>query len=851
MDTFVFQVQSKTDIPNAVQSQAQELTVFTKVVQLMKNQIQGQNTGERGPIVTENYQHILALAFAVNEINKNPQILPNITLGFNIYNNYLHPRWTYPAAMQFLSPKNRLLPNFMCGIQEHLLAITEDITTDTFHHITNVFGIYKIPQLIYDPASVITDNTEVPFFYHMVPNRFHQFIGILKLLEHFQWRWIGYFAANGMSLSWFIQNMVPFFSKSDICFAFLESFTSFEYDIGKRNFVKSAIYLSGKIMKSTANVLVFHGDALTLIFLRIFLSKGIMPTVQNPNAKVWILTVGLELKTYLSQRDWDIKDFSGALSFTLHSNELHGFQQFVQRRNPSNAKGDTFITDFWSEDFGCTFYDSLLGNVSGDICTGKENLESLPEHIFLMSVKGQSYSIYNSVYLVAYALYAMHSSTSKSKAMMKGERRKLHNQQPWQLYHFLKSVSFNNSAGEKVFFDQNGELVQGFDILNLVTFPNKSFIKVKIGRMDPRAPPDQALSINESAIVWHNWFNQTQPLALCNAKCQPGYRKKGKEGKPFCCYDCIACPKGWISSHEDMPICSKCPDDQYANMDHNSCIPKTLNFLSYEEPLGASLAMGALSFSFITTLVLRTFMKHHNTPIVKANNRDLTYTLLISLLFCFLSALLFIGQPEKVTCFLRQTAVGIVFTMAVSSVLAKTITVVVAFMATQPGSRIRKWVGKSLASSIVLSCSILQAGICLVWLATFPPFPDADTHSMTEEIVLQCNESFPIMLYCVLGYMGLLAFLSFAVAFVARKLPDSFNEAKSITFSMLVFCSVWLSFVPTYLSTKGKYMVAVEIFSILASSAGLLSCIFSPKCYIILLRPELNNREHLVRRGKH
>uniref|UniRef100_A0A670JF39 G-protein coupled receptors family 3 profile domain-containing protein n=1 Tax=Podarcis muralis TaxID=64176 RepID=A0A670JF39_PODMU len=786
-------------------------------------------------MVPKNYQHILALVFAVLEINENPQLLSNVTLGVCIYDSYFSAQRTYHATMLLTSTLEIFVPNYLCDIQNHLAAVIGGLDSDISLYMATVLDIYKIPQVRYIPAPVMNDKTPGLSFYQMVPEETLQYEGILSLLLHFGWTWIGVIVMDNDNGERFVQTVLPVFSQKGVCFAFIERIPTLSFVTGFMDIIEDGVKIHDSMMGSKANVVAIFGESYSMSFFRW------LPVLSVDNklvGKVWIATAQLELSAFHYQRHWDAELFHGAILFRYQFSYLQRFHKFLKKGNPLSTIKDDFIKNFWEHVFSCVFLNTTGDPVDGGICTGEEKLESLPLPFFEMSMTGHSYSIYNAVYVVAHALQAMFSSRRTYGTVLVRGRPELQNQPFWQLHHFLRSVSFNNSAGDQISFDQSGKIIAGFDVINLIVSSNESFHKVKVGRLDPQAPPDRVLTINEKA----------HPLSVCTESCFPGYSKKVKEGEPFCCYDCIPCPEMKISAQKDMHDCYDCMDTTYPNIKHDFCIPKARTFLSYKEPLGISLSLFALSLALITALVLGIILKHHNTPIVKANNRNLTYILLISLLLCFLSALLFIGHPEPVTCLLRQTAFSIIFSVAVSSVLAKTIMVVLAFMATKPGSRMRKWVGKSLANSIVASCSLIQAGICSVWLATSAPFPDVDMHSVTTEIILECNEGSVILFSCALGYLGFLAIVSFVVAFFARKLPDSFNEAKFITFSMLVFCSVWLSFIPAYLSSKGKYMVAVEVFSILASSAGLLVCIFAPKCYIILLRPELNNRGQLVRR---
>ncbi|XP_075060982.1 vomeronasal type-2 receptor 26-like [Mixophyes fleayi] len=416
-----------------------------------------------------------------------------------------------------------------------------------------------------------------------------------------------------------------------------------------------------------------------------------------------------------------------------------------------------------------------------------------------------------------------------------------------QVTHYIQNVRVKLEYGREVFFDKNGDLPAVYDIVNWQQSDHRVMKQVKVGSYDTAVNNGSILTINSSAMMWVNQQNQVPP-SVCSESCSPGLRKVPIRGLPVCCYQCVPCPQGEISNQTDSLDCFKCPWDVWPNLQRDRCVPKSIEFLSYEEPLGATLSGSGITSFTVPLTILGLYHKKKNTPIIKANNYTLSCLLLVSLSCCFLSSLTFIGYPQSTKCFLRQATFGMVFALCISCVLSKTVMVVFAFMATKPGSSLRKWATPQVSYIIIICCSLLQFILCALWMSISPPFPRNDIQTYPGVIIAECNEGSPTAFWCMVGYLSLLASVSFIVAFLARRLPDSFNETKFITFSMLAFLSVWVSFIPASLSAQGKYTVAMEVFAIIFSTWALVICMFLPKCFIILFRPDMNSRESLLRK---
>ncbi|CAO2627470.1 Vomeronasal type-2 receptor 116, partial [Lemmus lemmus] len=754
----------------------------------------------------------LALAFSVDEVNRNPDLLPNATLAFNLLDDDCITVPQLYSSLHLTEESHDIRPNYICDKGTSCVLMLSGPT-------------WAVSEIECYLMLLPSDREQFPSLYQMAPQDIYLALAMVSLMLQFNWNWIGLAISDNDQGIQFLSYLRREMEKNTVCFAFVNMIP-----VKMHSYLSRAEMHYNQIMASSTKVVVIYGDtdSTLAVSFRMWDSLGIQ--------RIWVTTSQWDVTTW--KRDFTLNSFHGILAFAHHHAEISSFKTFVQTLNPLKYS-DEYLAKLEWMNFNCELLDSKCKTLKN--CISNASLQWLKVQTFDMAFTDDSYVIYNAVYTLA---HIFHEMLLQEVYKVTKEDGKGHYPQCFKLHSYLRKTQFTNPVGDRVNMNQKENLQKEYDIFQIWNFPYGLGLKVKIGEFSPYFPHGQQLHLYEDMIEQTTGSRQMPP-SVCNADCGPGFRKFWQEGMAACCFDCSPCPQNEVSNKTNVDKCLRCPEDQYANREQNQCIPKAVVFLNYKDPMGMALSLIALFLSAFTAVVLGVFVKHRDTPIVKANNRNLTYILLISLIICFLCTLLFIGHPNSAICILQQVTFGVVFTVAVSTVLAKTVTVLLAFKVTAPGKRMRCFLVSRAPNYIIAICTLIQIILCTIWLQLSPPFIDTDLYSEHGQIIIVCNKGSVTAFYCVLGYHGSLALGSFIVAFLSRNLPDTFNEAKLLTFSMLLFCSVWVTFIPVYHSTKGKVMVAVEVLSILISSAGLLGCIFVPKCYIILLRPERNSLQKL------
>ncbi|KAF7650704.1 hypothetical protein LDENG_00121730 [Lucifuga dentata] len=628
---------------------------------------------------------------------------------------------------------------------------------------------------------------------------------MIQILKHFGWTWAGLLVSDddyGLHVMRSFQSeLIP---SGAGCLAYSEVLPLNNDPTELRRIVDV-------MRKSTAHVIIVFSHESHILQLMKQVVKQNVTGLQWMASEAWTASAVLQTPNLMPY-------LGGTLGIAIRRGEIPGLRDFLSRIRPdsdhNSSSGNNLVKQFWEHTFQCRFAPPPAEWMDADraLCTGKEDLGNVETGFLDVSDLRPEYNVYKAVYALAYALHDM-----------------------------LQCVP--------VSFDENGDALPIYDVMNWLWLPDGRAKVQNVGVVKESASTGEELTLDENKIFW-NFESKQPPRSVCSESCPPGTRMARKKGEPVCCFDCIPCSEGKISNETDSMECISCPEDFWSNIQQNKCVPKTTEFLSYHEPLGICLTITSLLGTFICSVFLVIFIHHRSTPMVRANNSELSFLLLLSLKLCFLCSLLFIGRPQLWTCQLRHAAFGISFVLCVSCILVKTMVVLAVFAASKPGGGATlKWFGAAQQRGTVLVLTSIQAAICTAWLVSSSPAPHKNMKYHNDKIVYECVVGSIVGFAVLLGYIGLLAFLSFLMAFLARNLPDNFNEAKLITFSMLIFCAVWMAFVPAYVNSPGKYADAVELFAILASSFGLLVALFGPKCYIILLRPERNTKKAIMGRG--
>ncbi|XP_062901260.1 extracellular calcium-sensing receptor-like [Mobula hypostoma] len=779
------------------------------------------------------------MIFAIEEINQNENLLPGITLGYQIHDDCSSSAIASKAALALINGEGESI-EYECRSSSNVAAIVGcDISTNSIVTARTI-GLFGIPLVsYYSTCSCLSDKREYPTFFRTIPSDQYQSKILAELVRKFGWTWIGTIRSNTDYGNFGMQEFVDNVQMFGVCIAYSESFYRTDPPEKIRKMVQVIKQASTKVVVAFAHV----GD------MRILLNEILR---QNITGLQWIGSEAWVTEDLLQPEERVIY-LAGTIGPSTRRTEIADLRDFLLNVHPSNFPDNNIVEDFWENLFNCSFTTdngTNLGNSSGQVrqCTGKEKMEGIENAYLPAKMDGSSNHVYTAVYSITHALHNLLTCVEGDGPFRNDTCAHIAKFEPWQLLHYLRAVNFTAKTGEIVYFDENGDPVPRYELVNLQTNSKGSVDIVNVGYYDASATPGRELLLHVRDIMWSTTGN-TIPRAICSEPCLPGSRKVSRKGQPICCFDCTGCADGEISNITDSTDCIKCPSEYWSNPAKTQCVLKKIEFLSFRDVLGCilvTLTVVGVCFTLATAAI---FYRYRETPIVKANNSELSFLLLFALLLCFICSLSFIGEPSRFSCMLRRTAFGVAFVLCISCILAKTILVVVAFKATFPNSSIMNWFRPAQQRLGVFALTFLQISLCVGWITVNPPHPLKNTSHYRDIIILECDVGSLVAFYLVSAYIALLAVVCLVLAFLGRKLPDSFNDAKYITFSMLIFCAVWITFIPAYVSSPGKYTVVVEVFAIWASSFGLLVCIFGPKCYTILLQPHINTKKHMMAIG--
>lgn len=275
------------------------------------------------------------------------------------------------------------------------------------------------------------------------------------------------------------------------------------------------------------------------------------------------------------------------------------------------------------------------------------------------------------------------------------------------------------------------------------------------------------------------------------------------KGMP-CCWHCEKC-EGY-QYQLDAYTCKRCPIHMRPNENHTFCTTIPVIKLEWSSPWAVVPVLLAVLGILATLVVMGTFMRYNDTPIVKASGRELSYVLLTGIFLCYVNTFIMVAQPGYGTCSLRRVFLGLGMSISYAALLTKTNRIYRIFEQGKKSVSAPRYISPSSQLVITASLSSVQLLGVLVWFFVDPSRPVVDYENQRTPDpqqargVLKCDIS-DLSLICLLGYSMLLMVTCTVYAIKTRGVPETFNEAKPIGFTMYTTCIVWLAFIPIFFGT--------------------------------------------------
>ena len=746
-----------------------------------------------------------AMIFAIRTLNRSPDILPNVTLTFDL-------RDTCGASNVALEETVRLLmdtesptrgPSGLIGAAQSDVSIT----------LASLLRIFEVPQISYaSTATVLSDRERFDYFFRTIPPDNFQAGAMASLIVHFNWSYViglhsdDTYGRGGIGA---LAEELARYNSTEICLvprAISPRASNTQYD--------NILQFLNQNWVRNATVIVFFGQQRKVI--------GLLDAIRRSET-------AFDHLTWIASDAWATtlpqqyhKQVRGLLGVIPQTHYVESFIEHYENLSLANRSDNPWFEEFWAFKFNCRFRRE-------DSEPFEQPCEDLSEQKlqFNKSTSGNSAEyVIDAVYAFAHAIDSLINLECENASGLCDEilvdlfSHKVLN--GTKLREHLYNVSFESPTSNKVFFDRTGDQHLAFyDIVNLGrngirtigTWNNIDFLNIT------------------GDIQWRDAGGV--PVSICSAPCGSGQQPVLVPERSDCCWTCESCQgANTVSTGEN---CTACPEGTSPNAKRDLCVANPITYLTWSNPWAiVILLVTALGLS-VTIFIIVIFVLYNRHKIIKATSRELSAILLTGIALCYALPFVFIASPSPATCTVRRFGIGFSFALCFSPLLMKTNRIYRVF---HQAPRTPRYAGPR--SQVVFTCVLIsvQVVIATVWLAVERPSVKFVYHArMTEKI---CGESPYVGLPVSLLYSLLLLVVTTFYAFLARKIPAKFNETKVIGITLYSICVVWLGFFPTYFATVrlgSVYQTSTLVLAVLISASTTLGCLFVPK--VVLLFVEL------------